>query len=418
MSKVTEIQKGYKKTKVGMIPEDWTIEKIDNLCDIKGRIGYRGYTVNDIVKKGEGAITVSPSNIAGTTLNLNKSTYISWFKYDESPEIQIQKGDILLVKTGSTFGKSALVKDLQEKATINPQLVIIKNAKINVVLLSYYIADNIIQKQIYSTVVGGAIPTLSQENILKFTIPLPPLPEQEKIAAILSTWDEGIQLLESTIKTLKKRNKGLAQQLLTGKLRLRSASGEKFDGEWVEKSLGELFLERKDIGFNDLPLLSIGEKGVYPQSDDNKKDSSNKDKSKYKRICAGDIGYNTMRMWQGRSALSNLEGIVSPAYTIVKPKKDTSSLFFAKLFKLDFMTNKFFRNSQGLVNDTLNCKYKDFKIVKVMAPSTLMEQEAIAKVLETADAELQLYQQKLNTLQEQKKGLMQKLLTGEVRVKV
>ena len=72
-----------------------------------------------------------------------------------------------------------------------------------------------------------------------------------------------------------------------------------------------------------------------------------------------------MRMWQGRSALSDLEGIVSPAYTVVKPKKNTNSLFFSYLFKMPKMTNLFWRNSQGLVDDTLNCKFKDFSIIKV-----------------------------------------------------
>lgn len=161
--------------------------------------------------------------------------------------------------------------------------------------------------------------------------------------------------------------------------------------------------------------MSIGQQGVYPQTDSNKRDISNADKSKYKRIVPGDIGYNTMRMWQGRSALSSLEGIVSPAYTILVPKNNVNPYYFSILFKTSKLTNLFWRNSQGLVEDTLNCKYKDFSKIKYQVPS-FEEQNAIAEILKTAEKEIQLEKQKLEELKEQKKGLMQQLLTGKVRL--
>ena len=110
------IKEGYKQTEIGVIPNDWEVKNIGDVCQIFGRIGFRGYTVNDIVKKEQGAITISPSNIYGDKINFAKCTYISWFKYHESPEIKIYNGDVLLVKTGSTSGKTALVKNLNEKA--------------------------------------------------------------------------------------------------------------------------------------------------------------------------------------------------------------------------------------------------------------------------------------------------------------
>jgi type I restriction enzyme S subunit len=112
-----------------------------------------------------------------------------------------------------------------------------------------------------------------------------------------------------------------------------AAGKKRYWGEWKELHLGEMFTERNETKFFDLPLLSIGQNGVYPQDESVKKDTSNEDKSKYKRICPGDIGYNTMRMWQGRSALSELEGIVSPAYTVVIPKKNTDSTFLLLPFQ-------------------------------------------------------------------------------------
>lgn len=254
-------------------------------------------------------------------------------------------------------------------------------------------------------------PNISSKDVGDFPFMKPPLPEQRAIAQVLSTADAAIHTTEKLIAQKELRKKWLMQQLLTGKKRLKG-----FGGEWKEMHLGEMFSERNDTKYFDLPLLSIGQNGVYPQDESIKKDTSNEDKSKYKRICPGDIGYNTMRMWQGRSALSGLEGIVSPAYTVVTPRKNTDSVFFSYLFKMPKMTNLFWRNSQGLVDDTLNCKFKDFSIVKVVLPQTKEEQTAIAQVLQAADKEISLLKAKAEKLREQKKGLMQVLLTGKVRL--
>ena len=110
------IPQGYKQTELGIIPEDWEVVNLGNIAKVNGRIGFRGYTVADLVPKGFGAITLSPSNIINNQIDYSNCTYISWYKYHESPEIKVRNGDILLVKTGSTFGKSAFVKDLPEKA--------------------------------------------------------------------------------------------------------------------------------------------------------------------------------------------------------------------------------------------------------------------------------------------------------------
>ena len=147
----------------------WEEKKLGNVVEIKGRIGFRGYTTKDIVEQGKGAISLSPTNITENgNLNFDKSTYISWEKYNESPEIQLQKGHIVLVKTGSSYGKSALVKELPAKTTVNPQIVVLKPEEgVNKYFISVLISHPMIQKQIKCAVVGGAIPTLSQESISK-----------------------------------------------------------------------------------------------------------------------------------------------------------------------------------------------------------------------------------------------------------
>jgi len=163
-----------------------------------------------------------------------------------------------------------------------------------------------------------------------------------------------------------------------------------FTDEWKEVKLGEVACERNETNTPTLPLLSItANKGVIPQTDSEKKDVSNADKSKYKRICSGDIGYNTMRMWQGRSALSFVEGIVSPAYTIVTPLKGVSPLFLSYLIKRPRLIYEFWTHSQGLVEDTLNCKYKDFAQITITIPS-LSEQRKIAALLSLIDERIEV----------------------------
>ena len=182
-----------------------------------------------------------------------------------------------------------------------------------------------------------------------------------------------------------------------------------FTDEWKEVKLGEVTCERNETNTPTLPLLSItANKGVIPQTDSEKKDVSNADKSKYKRICSGDIGYNTMRMWQGRSALSFIEGIVSPAYTIVTPLKGVSPLFLSYLIKRPRLIYEFWTHSQGLVEDTLNCKYKDLSQIAIALPS-LAEQRKIAALLSAVDERLAVERAYAEQLKQQKAYLLRQM---------
>ena len=242
---------------------------------------------------------------------------------------------------------------------------------------------------------------------------LPPIEEQQKIAAILTTQDRVIELKEKCLAEKQRQKKYLMQQLLTGKKRLPG-----FNGAWKTDCLGKLFFERKETNCENIEMLAItGTQGIIPRKELDLKDNSSEDKSKYLRVCVGDIGYNTMRMWQGVSAYSNYEGIVSPAYTILKPSSSINAKYFAYLFKMSEIVFLFYRFSQGLVDDTRNLKYENFKKIKVCYPPDIKEQTAIAEVLSAADREIELLQQDIEQEKQKKKALMQLLLTGIVRVK-
>ena len=278
-----------------------------------------------------------------------------------------------------------------------------KNHDFDVRYLSEYINNKLI---IYNE--SGGIPQLPGESLAKYKVELPPVPEQKAIADLLFTWDEAIEKTERLIRVKEMRFKRLLNDLIYLPTK---------EGKWKQIGTKSLFKERKEAKRRDLPLLSItnGE-GVIPREDTNRKDTSNEDKSKYLRICPGDIGYNTMRMWQGVSALSSLEGIVSPAYTICIPGEKLHPWFVAYLFKMPFMIHRFYRYSQGLTSDTWNLKFPHFSEVKMPLPS-IEEQEQIAEPLSAARREIDLLKQLADKYKTQKRGLMQKMLTGEWRVK-
>lgn len=137
--------------------------------------------------------------------------------------------------------------------------------------------------------------------------------------------------------------------------------------KWNNFILGNLFEHRKEKQFDHLPLLAVtGTKGVVPRDSLERRDTSNADKGKYLKVEKGDIVYNTMRMWQGVSGISDYLGIVSPAYTVCKPKSEINSSFAKYLFKLPHLIQVFHKNAQGLVDDTLNLKYEAFSKIKVI----------------------------------------------------
>lgn len=157
------------------------------------------------MEKGKGAIALSPTNIVNNQLTYDKdNTYISMYKYEESPEIMIKEGDVIFVKTGSTVGKVAYVDRLICKTTLNPQVVVLKDIKCDNYILSVIMSTRKFQNKIQRITVGGAVPTLSQVAMGNLFISLPTAKEQEKISKFISLLDERIATQNKVIEDLKK----------------------------------------------------------------------------------------------------------------------------------------------------------------------------------------------------------------------
>ena len=387
MTAKNNIPAGYKDSAVGIIPQEWEVKRLGEICSTF----KSGTTITSKNIKESGLYPVYGGNgLRGYT------------------DSHTHDGDYILIgRQGALCGNINFVSG---KAYISEHAIAVQPNKSNSI---EYLRHKLYFWNLNRFSESSAQPGLSVEKLVRYKLAVPPMGEQRKIAEILGVWDEAIEKQSRLIERLEVRKRALMQRLLTGHTRLGG-----FTTPWQKIKLGEIFKERNETRCEELPLLSItADKGVILQSESDKKDTSNDDKSKYKRICPNDIGYNTMRMWQGRSALSSLEGIVSPAYTIVTPKVAVDMMFVSEFIKQPRVVYDFWTHSQGLVGDTLNCKFHDFSQVKVAIPS-LPEQKAIAEVLTAADNEIATHRKKLEALRQQKHGLMQQLLTGKTRVKI
>lgn len=213
---------------IGEIPEGWELKKLKNTCNLFGRIGFRGYTTDDLVSEGEGAITLSPTNINGMKLDFSHCSYLSWNKYYESPEIMVNNGDVILVKTASV-GKCCYVDSLPLETTVNPQILVLKNHVEHPKFLAYIFQTPIGQYYIDTTKGGSTVFTISQEKIGNYIFAYPPRSEQQAIADYLdekcAEIDSLITLKQQKIEHLREYKKSLIYEYVTGKKQVASADG-------------------------------------------------------------------------------------------------------------------------------------------------------------------------------------------------
>ena len=182
--------------------------------------------------------------------------------------------------------------------------------------------------------------------------------------------------------------------------------------DWELVRIGDVYAERSERGAENMDLLSVTmTEGVKMRSDIEGKDNSSEDKSNYKIVYTGDMVYNSMRMWQGASGISPYDGIVSPAYTILKPRIPISNGFFAALFKNERLINAFRKNSQGMTSDTWNLKYPQIETIKIHIPS-VSEQEKISEFIALVDAKIAKQRILVDSLKKYKRGVIYELFVN------
>lgn len=151
---------------------EWVLTSVEENCLVKGRIGYRGYTTEDLVGQGEGALVLGGKHIQNQLLELKDPTYLSWAKYYESPEIMVEVGDIIFSQRG-TLGDCAIIDREIGPATINPSMVLLKNITCDARFLYYILIGDSIQNEVRKNRAMGAIPMISQKQIKEFPFLFP-----------------------------------------------------------------------------------------------------------------------------------------------------------------------------------------------------------------------------------------------------
>lgn len=409
----------YKQTELGLIPDDWEVNRFTDIAELIHGFQFRE---EHFAENGRfGVIKIGNLTYQGNISldNLSKSDCEGINNYER---LFLRRGDILMALTGGTLGKMSIF-NLEENRYLQnyrvgkfePNEKSIKN------YIYYLLSSTYVQKRIEDNVNEAAQPNFGKQDFDKIKIPLPPLPEQKKIADCLSTWDNAIEKQSQLIELHTQRKKALMQKLLTGKKRLPG-----FSDEWKEVKLGDLFekINRKNEEGNTNVVTISAQRGFVKQTDFFNKSVASETLDNYSLIYHGEFCYNKSYsngypLGATKRLIAFEKAVVTTLYICfkIKDQKKSNGSFFEQFFEANSLDRSLIKIAQegGRAHGLLNVSLSDFFNIKIKLPP-IEEQTAIAEILAAADRELQLQKEKLAQLQAQKKGLMQVLLTGKKRL--
>ena len=234
-----------------LCPDGVEFVKLGDVCEIKGRIGFRGYTRKDLVSESEGAITLSPSNIINGNIVYDKCSYISWAKYEESPEIMAEVGDVVFTKTASV-GKTAYIENMPKEMTINPQLVLLKKFRGISKYLAYILKTTYFQNEVKKITGVGSVPNVPQSSLAKIEIPLPPIEVQAEIVRILDKFTSLEAELEAELDCRKRQYEYYRDKLLS----FDNVGGQEV--EWKKMSEVGTFIRGNGLQKKDFTEEGVG----------------------------------------------------------------------------------------------------------------------------------------------------------------
>lgn len=418
----------YKNTSVGLIPSDWNIERFDNVFELLSTNSFSRdnliyeETQNQIQNIHYGDIH-SKFNNEILDCGIEKLPYIKDDLILNQKFNFLKDGDLIIADASEDYegvGKCIEVKNIGSKKVVSGLHTFMArdNSGLTANGFRTYIFNN--QKvsiELKKIATGTSVYSISKSYLQKLKLPIPPIAEQQKIGEILSKFDEAINTITLIIDELKVRNKGLAQKLLSGETRVN-----RFNENWKVKIMNEC------LNFTPRPILKPSEnylalglrshgKGIFHKTDF---DPASIAMETMYEVKENDLIINITFAWEHAVAIVSKKdegGLVShrfPTYTF------NSQNAIPDYFR-HFILQKRFKFlleliSPGGAGRNRVMSKTDFLKLEVKIPD-VEEQKAIANILDKATSELNQYQEKLQTLQLQKKGLMQQLLTGKVRVK-
>lgn len=339
---------------------------------------------------------------------------------DDADNFLLSEGDIVFARTGNTTGKSYIYRKLDGKLVYAGFLIkFTPNPKIlDVWFLKHYLETEQYTKWITIMSQRSGQPGINAEEYYNMIVPIFPILEQQKIVEILSTWDSAIEKQEELIEKKKEFKKGLMQRFLSGGVRFKE-----FKDKWKVVKVKEIANSLSELNKADeeLTVLSCTKyDGLVESLKYFGKRMFSDDTSKYKKVWKNDFAYATNHIEEGSIGVQRVcnVGLVSPMYTVFRVDTalvDIDYLFY--LLKTDKYISIYKSMTSASVDRRGSLRWTEFSKIKLYLPS-LEEQKKISEILKSMDKEIVLLQKELEAIKLQKKGLMQRLLTGEVRVKV
>ncbi|MEV9526340.1 restriction endonuclease subunit S [Aliarcobacter butzleri] len=389
-----EIKQGYKQTKVGIIPEHWQVVRLGDICKF-----YKGKGISKDNLSEEGIPCIRYGELY-TTYNEKIDNVISKTNVDIKELFLSKSNDIIIPASGETAIDIATASCvLLDNVALSGDINVIRTRE-NGIFLSYYL-NAIAKSRIASLAQGVSVVHLYSTQLENLSLSLPTLKEQEKIAKILNTWDEAIRKQEKLIELQELQKKALMKKLLSGEVRF-----DEFNDKWEELKLRDICYIKKGDQLNKDTLDSYGNFPVI---------NGGVEPSGYTK--EWNTEENTITISEGGNSCGHVNFIQDKfwsgghCYTLLNLKIDKKFLFqFLKYNQHNIMK---LRVGSGLPNIQKSAIEK-FSVNKPSLP----EQQKIAGVLSLADDEINFLRNELKELKLQKKALMQKLLTGEVRIDV
>lgn len=422
IQQTTKLPAGYKQSALGIIPEDWEVK-------VLGEVTYyiKGYAFKSNMFSDKGIRIIRISDTTSNSIKDEGAIYIDSENASNYKKWELKSDDLVFTTVGSRppmydsmVGKVIKIEKKHEGSLLNQNAVIIRTEDI---ANQQFVFNQFKEKRyldFIETIVRGNANQVSitLEDLFKYLLVFPPLQEQQKIAEILSTWDNAIDNCKKIIKKLKKRNKGLAQQLLTGKTRVKGFEDTKWQYVAINKIAKEISV--KNIENKEMIVLSCTKhNGLVPSLEYFGRKIYSDDVSTYKIVKKGQFAYATNHIEEGSIGYQSRfeEALISPMYTVFETNHSINDELFFRLLKSYDYIHEYQRRMEGSIDRRGGLRWSEFSKIKVPLIDK-KEQFEIEKILCNSNEELKQYEQKLANLQLQKKGLMQQLLTGKVRVKL
>ncbi|QLU86793.1 restriction endonuclease subunit S [Enterobacter hormaechei] len=410
-----------------MVPKGWEKNSLDSLFEFKNGLntekeqygnGYKFVNVMDVFRND----ILTESKIIGRVQVTDK----------QLEGYQLKYGDVLFNRTSETFDEIAIAAIYLDNAIATFGGFVIrarpKGNQIDPAYSVFLFQSKNYRSQVVKLGQGAIRANIGQKDLARVCILVPPLAEQKKIAQILSTWDKAISVTEKLLTNSQQQKKALMQQLLTGKKRLLDENGVRFSGEWEKGKFCDMAnidtgyaFKSKDFTQSDsgIPIIRMsdfktGGLDVLGAAKVDRDSVNGLDKFKLR---VGDFvfGMSGSLNNYGRVEKKDLPCYLNQRVGRILAKECANQAFITYLYLSDSIQQSILDKAAGAAQ--LNISISDLRSMVVYYPC-IEEQQKIAAVLSAADAEISTLEKKLACLRDEKKALMQQLLTGKRRVKV